>query len=294
MHEEPWISCPQCGSVLKDWVIDAMHQGSSFVGSGGIVCPNCGRRINHAEIAARIRTTTARPGTSKGRRKILYCCVIVLIATIMLYYFGARPFLEKRVVVQGIPIEIVVADGIAVQSVSADICEVEFVASGEGFDPAAYNTVVFVDMRSLLTSGEMHIRLTPDMVRGGRPGKPKRIRPTQLVVHLDRAESKTVPIVPRVVDTPLVGHVSRIAVDPPNALIFGPAEIIAAVSNIPTERISLEGRVLSFRHLARLDAAPSSGVARIEPKSVTVSISIEAEAQRPADRNPDRGDGLGL
>jgi len=111
------------------------------------------------------------------------------------------------------------------------------------------------------------------------------LEPASVSFHVEARRNKNVAIRPFFVgDLPegLVYAPESVIVEPPTALVTGPASAIREIDGVFTDRIVLSGRGQSFRQSVGLvSGVPSVRV--LEPQSAVVSVEI---VPRPAEPEP--------
>jgi YbbR domain-containing protein len=158
-------------------------------------------------------------------------------------------------------------------------------------DPARLEAVV--DLADA-TPGEKRYPLEPGDINVPSTVEVIGISPGEIRVVLDEIAEKKVPVVASVVGSPADGaRMEDVAVDPKNVHAVGPARVISALENLPTQPISLEGRPASFAETTTL-ALPAPGVRVREGQAVSVQVRIRPAPTpeptvRPAASRPKKG-----
>ncbi len=121
------------------------------------------------------------------------------------------------------------------------------------------------------------VPLTPDLVTNLPPGLTvTAISPSRVRVAFDRRVEKLVEVVPVTAGRPQHGYmVAEIKAVPATVKVRGGERLLAAINQIRTSEISLEGRTESFETLAEL--APTEGVAVDPTQRIGVSVRIDEE-----------------
>ena len=120
------------------------------------------------------------------------------------------------------------------------------------------------------------------------------ISPAEIRIVLDEIAEKTLPVLASVVGAPAEGAVvEEVTVDPKNVHAIGPAQVIATMSNVPTQPVSLENRPASFTAATTL-ALPAPGVRVREGQAASVQVKIRPAptpepTARPAPARPKKG-----
>lgn len=127
--------------------------------------------------------------------------------------------------------------------------------------------------------GPFKVSLSPSMVR-------------VVVPIVSAVASKTVPVWPQVTGSPANGFgVKRSSSEPASVQIFGPAEVLSAISNIRTEPVDIQGTDKNLAKEAAL-VAPQ-GVTSVQPNRVKVQVEVnkvEAPPQQPQPPNGNSGE----
>lgn len=104
--------------------------------------------------------------------------------------------------------------------------------------------------------------------------------------------SKAVPVLPQVTGSPADGYiVKRSYTEPVTVQVFGPAEVIRAITEIKTVPVSIQG---SDKNLSReVGLAAPQGVTDLQPGRVSIQIEVkEEETPLPAPPDEDTGNGF--
>ncbi len=100
------------------------------------------------------------------------------------------------------------------------------------------------------------------------------ISPGEIRVVIDTVAEKQLPVTASVVGVPAEGaQVEDVAVDPKSVHAVGPAQVIASLSTMPTQPVSVDGRPASFTETTTL-ALPAPGVRVREGQAVSVQVRI--------------------
>lgn len=122
--------------------------------------------------------------------------------------------------------------------------------------------------------GPFKVSLSPSMVR-------------VVVPIVSAVASKTVPVWPQVTGSPANGFtVKSSSSQPASVQIFGPAEVLGAISNIRTEPVDIQG--LDKNLAGEVVLVAPQGVTSVQPNRVKVQVEItkaEAPPQPPPNGN---------
>ena len=158
-------------------------------------------------------------------------------------------------------------------------------------DPARLEAVV--DLADA-GPGEKRYPLEPGDINVPEPIEVIGINPAEIRIVLDEIAEKTLPVRASVVGTPADGAlVEDVTVDPKSVHAVGPSQVMATLSSLPTQPVSLDGRPASFTAATTLDL-PAPGVRVREGQAASVQVRIRPaptpEATvRPAPARPKKG-----
>ncbi len=143
-------------------------------------------------------------------------------------------------------------------------------------DPEKLEAVV--DLQGAV-QGEKIYRLAPEDINVAPEIEVIAISPGELRIVLDAVAEKILPIVANITGTPAPGFVvSDFAVEPKTARIEGPSTLLARMTSVTTDPISVAGRSASFSVPATV-VADSPGVRVREGQIVTVVVHIQPAAE---------------
>jgi len=153
-------------------------------------------------------------------------------------------------------------------------------------DPAKLEAVI--DLADA-GKGEKLVRLGPEDINAPREVEVLSISPAEIRVVLDTMAEKSLPITPNIVGTPASGFLlDEVAVEPRTARVAGPASLLAPMTQISTDPISIDDRAADFSIPATVlpDAA---GVRVKEGQIVTVTVRLRpAVSPTPVSEAPAR------
>jgi YbbR domain-containing protein len=99
--------------------------------------------------------------------------------------------------------------------------------------------------------------------------------------------SKAVPVLPQVTGTPAEGYaVKESFTEPATVLVYGPPEVVGAITEIKTAPVSIQGAEESLSREVKL-AAPQ-GVTDLQPDRVNIQIEVEEDETPPAPPDEDK------
>ena len=151
------------------------------------------------------------------------------------------------------------------------------------------NMEVTVDLKDS-RSGTVNIPIAPSSIDIPRNVEVVSMQPARISLQLEQRKQDVVSIRPYLVGSPAAGFViENIEVRPARALIIGPTSLVEEVTEIPTERIILTGRNMSFRETVSV-ISDYPLVRVVEPASVDVLVTISAQnppIPQPVDEDSD-------
>jgi YbbR domain-containing protein len=97
---------------------------------------------------------------------------------------------------------------------------------------------------------------------------------------ISQLESRSLPVAPTVTGSPAPGfRISSVTVSPSVVTVEGDADVLAPLTAVPTEQLSVDGLASSVTQTVAL--APAEGVAVLGPAAVSIRVEVEAtEATR--------------
>ena len=114
------------------------------------------------------------------------------------------------------------------------------------------------------------------------------IAPSELRIVLDAVAEKILPIVPDLTGVPGAGaRIEDVNIEPRQARVFGPENVLSRLVNVSTEPISVEGRTQPFTATAIL-ASQAPGLRVREGQVVTVRVRIVSTQSPPPEPTPTR------
>jgi YbbR domain-containing protein len=192
-------------------------------------------------------------------------------------WYAIHKTISFEVVIKDVPLKILVDDGWAILDRSVHSVDVLFAGSqGAIRSLDSEHLDVEVDVRGQPRGGSTTVPLLNKQVRGVLGGaRAIQVRPPVLTLSLDQEGDAQVPVKVNISAEPPVGYeVEKVVPVPASAKIFGPLQRLKEVDVLRTAPIDLKGRVRSFE--LRVPVVPPSErwVARIEPDSVLVNVTL--------------------
>ena len=141
---------------------------------------------------------------------------------------------------------------------------------------SSQNLEVTLDM-SWVQPGDATVTLLPKAINVPPQVEVISMDPTRLRFTIERLRNKVVAIRPFLVGDPPDGYsTGEPTLDPPHALISGPASLVRNVTEVATERIIMTGRTATFSQTVAV-VSDASLVRVIEPLTTQVTVPVTAE-----------------
>jgi hypothetical protein len=135
------------------------------------------------------------------------------------------------------------------------------------------------EKRFRLESGDVNVPPSVEVIS---------IAPADLRIVLDAVAEKSLPIVADLTGVPgASAYVEDAFVEPRQAKVFGPEQVVSRMLNVSTEPVSVEGRTSSFSATTTL-ASQAPGVRVREGQVVTVRVRIVPSQPAPPAPTPTR------
>jgi YbbR domain-containing protein len=201
--------------------------------------------------------------------------VLSLAIAVGLWFFVATA--QRTEIALAVPVEYVGVEGpLTLEGVHRDTVDVQVQATRWAAARVSPATVrVWVDLTGL-REGDNRVRLLPEAIQVPPGVRVTRVAPAWLTVHLARAATRTVPVLPQVHGTPARGHaLRRVTVDPPVVEIRGPRSTIEARTGVETLPVDVSGRREAVTQTVGL-AVPDS-VYPVDRRTVQVTVDIRPE-----------------
>jgi YbbR domain-containing protein len=148
-----------------------------------------------------------------------------------------------------------------------------------GLGPGDVSVVVDLDGAR---PGRRLFTLTSNLVTAPYGVEVMQIAPATLTLAFEGRATRLLPVRPQIEGTPVPGHsVTNVSVTPSQVRIEGPASAVGAVSEVPTEPVSVERATTLVREAVALDL-PESGVRLVGGTGtavVTVTVSADTTEQ---------------
>lgn len=207
---------------------------------------------------------------NNGRLKL----VAVILA--VLAWFAVREITSYTSVVREVRVTVLLDEGWAVLDRSVE--EVDVLCRGSQSD-VRYLTRdqvrVEVDLRGRSVPGTTEVPLRAQNVKITGGARAVSVDPPELTLTLDREGERMVKVKAEIVGNPPEGYeVAEITTTPSEVRLQGPQGRLAAMNEVRTAPIDLEGRLKSFS-LTRVIQPPSElWSARVEPDRARVDVRI--------------------
>ena len=176
-----------------------------------------------------------------------------------------------------IPVEVDVADGIAVMSLSRDTVSVTFRGSQEDIRSLDDSIIrASVDLTSVgLEEGPHSVTLNSRNISGSRSVKILSIRPDVLKVELDQQSQSLVLVRPRLSGKPKGATVTIV---PDHVLLSGPKTKLDDRKDVYTEEVDLKGKTESFTRLVKVLSPEGWQDSKITPSYVNLHVAISKKS----------------
>lgn len=212
----------------------------------------------------------------------------VLLA--MIVWYSIRGVIGVTKVVDDVPIEVRIRDGMAVLSQSERYVSVTFKGAQQDIErleqaQASGQIKAVVYARDKTPAKELTIEIQPKHIESPGEVRAMRIKPDSITIRLDEEMESQFLCKAGYKGKPSVGQVISTPCDPPYVRIRGPKrvleELVLAGYVAKTEDVDVAGMSESFGKLVRVLSPGENWGARIEPAEVRVKVIIE---KKPAVR----------
>ena len=192
-------------------------------------------------------------------------------------WYGIHKVISFESVIRDVPLKIMVDEGWAILDRSVNSVDILFAGSqGAIRSLDSEHIEVEVDIRGEPRGGSIVVPLLNKKVHGVLGGaRAVQVRPSEVTLSLDQEGDDQVPVKVDIVAEPPVGYeVEKVVATPASVKIFGPLQRLKEVDVLRTAPLDLKGRARSFE--IRMPVTPPSErwVARIEPDSVLVNVTL--------------------
>jgi YbbR domain-containing protein len=207
---------------------------------------------------------------NNGRLKII---AIVLAA---LAWFVVRGITSHTAVVREVRVSVLLDEGWAVLDRSVE--EVDVICRGSQSD-IRYLTRdqirVEVDLRGRSVPGTTEVPLRPQAIKVSGGARAIAVEPPELTLTLDREGDRMVKVKAEFVGNPPEGYeLAEVVTTPTEVRLQGPQGRLAAVTEVKTVPIDLEGRLKSFSLTRALQPPSELWSAKVDPDRVRVDVRI--------------------
>lgn len=204
---------------------------------------------------------------------------VALILAVVVWY-AIREITSYTTVVRGVAVNVLLDEGWAVLDRSVEQVDVLCRGSQSDIRFLTRDQVrVDVDLRGRSVPGtiEVPLKLRDIKVSGG--ARAVAVDPPEMTLTLDRQGERLVRVRADIVGSPPEGYeVAEVTTTPSEVRLQGPQGRLAAVAEVRTAPIDLEGRLKSFS-LTRVIQPPSElWSARVEPDRARVDVRIVERA----------------
>jgi YbbR domain-containing protein len=207
---------------------------------------------------------------NNGRLKVI---AIVLAA---LAWYIVRGITSHTAVVREVRVNVLLDEGWAVLDRSVE--EVDVICRGSQSD-IRYLTRdqirVDVDLRGRSVTGTTEVPLRPQTIKVSGGARAIAVEPPEITLTLDRMGERMVKVRAEFVGNPPEGYeLADVSIMPTEVRLQGPQGRLAAVTEVKTVPIDLEGRLKSFSLTRALQPPSELWSARVDPDRVRVDVRI--------------------
>ncbi|MCS6770914.1 MAG: CdaR family protein [Kiritimatiellae bacterium] len=201
---------------------------------------------------------------------------LISVALAVFAWYAVREFTSYTSVVREVRVNVLLDEGWAVLDRSVEDVDVLCRGSQSDIRYLTRDQVrVEVDLRGRSVPGAIEVPLRPQNVKISGGARAVSVEPPELTLTLDREGERVVRVRPDIVGNPPEGfELAEITATPAEVRLQGPQGRLAAVSEVRTAPIDLEGRLKSFS-LTRTILPPSElWSARVDPDRARVDVRI--------------------
>jgi YbbR domain-containing protein len=131
----------------------------------------------------------------------------------------------------------------------------------------------------LLTSakpGELHLKISPDMIKAPQGTSVLEVHPTSFFVRLDNRVEKVVPVVADLQNEPVAGYeVSAVTPSPSRIRLAGPASILEEITAVRTTPVDLTGLTESIQKRVALNLNHSPHVQPVDQSLIEIEVEVK-------------------
>lgn len=206
-------------------------------------------------------------------RKGLKLLALILASVTWIFIRETTSFEDT---IEGVPVEIVLPEGWAIQDRSVNTVEVGLRGSQADIRSLDKDQIqVKADARGRVIEPNMIIRLDPSSVSSPRSVRAMYVDPAEIVLTIDRETYKQVPVRVDLLGQPPDGYdVESTNVTPSEITIHGPERRLEKVDYVRTVPIDMEGRIRSFQLDRNLVTPGENWQARMDLEKVRVEFTI--------------------
>jgi YbbR domain-containing protein len=205
--------------------------------------------------------------------------LLALLLAVTIWY-ALRQITSYEILIEDVPLEFRVPDGLAVLEPSVETVDIYFQGSQEDLrllDRKQIKVILALKRRG--EEGETEETIHLQDVKGGGPARPSRIIPNTIRFQLDRRIEKQVPVKARHIGKPLRGEVDKMDCEPAAVTVWGPAQYVAGLELIHTEPVDVDGRVADFTKSSRVIRPEGGWASDITPPEVRVTVRIKEQSE---------------
>jgi YbbR domain-containing protein len=201
---------------------------------------------------------------------------LVALVLAIVAWFAIQQVIKFENTVTDVPLTIQVDKGWAIMDQTVSTVDVLFRGSQETIRTLTRDRCeVVVDIRGRPLQTVSTVKLEPKYARAPGGARAILIQPERVALTLDQEGDKQVGVTADLVGIAPAGfEVEKVVITPASVLLHGPQQRLREIDSVRTAPIELEGRSRSFKLRASLVPPSDRWVARMEPVSVVVDVSI--------------------
>ena len=217
--------------------------------------------------------------TSDTMQQHLSPWLLAFLLAITIWY-ALRQITSHEILIEDIPIEIRVEEGLAVLQPSSETVDIYFQGSQDDLRLLDRKQLkISFPLKASPSEGEIEAPIHPQDVKGSGAARPTKIMPNSVRFRLDRRIKKLIPIKARQTGTPLRGDVDKMECEPAAVTVWGPAQHLAGLELIHTEPVDVDGRIADFTKSSRVLRPEGGWVSDIVPSEVRVTVKIKEQSE---------------